>query len=58
MKTATPTDLQWASRAVASELVAQAIDILKSNGMVEHDAISALEDALETRRLTYNIARD
>jgi hypothetical protein len=48
-------DRQWESRSVASILVADAIDSLMAQGMGEHDAISALEDALQIRRITYNI---
>jgi hypothetical protein len=48
-------DRQWESRSVASTLVADAIDSLMAQGMGEHDAISALEDALLVRRITYNM---
>jgi hypothetical protein len=48
-------DRQWESRSVASVLVANAIDSLMAQGMGEHDAISALEDALQVRRITFNI---
>jgi hypothetical protein len=53
-------DRQWESRSVASVLVADAIDSLMAQGMGEHDAISALEDALQVRRISYNmqIAQD
>ncbi len=42
---------QWKARAVAAELVAQAIEVLEAGGLDEHGALSALEDALETRRM-------
>jgi hypothetical protein len=48
-------DRQWESRSVASTLVADAIDSLMAQGMGEHDAISALEDKLLVRRITYNM---
>jgi ribosomal protein S18 acetylase RimI-like enzyme len=48
-------DRQWESRSVASILVAEAIDSLMAQGLGEHDAISALEDALQIRRVTFNI---
>ncbi|WP_426128468.1 hypothetical protein [Pararhizobium sp. PWRC1-1] len=53
-------DRQWESRSAASLLVADAIDSLMAQGMGEHDAISALEDALQIRRVTLNmqIAQD
>jgi hypothetical protein len=53
-------DRQWESRRIASVLVAEAIDSLMAQGMGEHDAISALEDALQIRRITFNmqIAQD
>lgn len=50
-------DKQWAARAVAAELVAQAIEMLKSGGMDEHGALSALEDALEARRAAWQQSR-
>ncbi len=46
-------DKQWKARAVAAELVSQAIEVLKSGGFDDHCALSALEDALETRRLAF-----
>jgi hypothetical protein len=49
-------DRQWESRSVASVLVADAIDSLMAQGMGEHDAISAIEDALQVRRSTFNMA--
>jgi hypothetical protein len=49
-------DRQWKARAVAAELVAQALDVLKSGGNDEHAALSALEDALETRRTAWQQA--
>lgn len=48
-------DRQWESRSVASTLLADAIDSLMAQGMGEHDAISALEDALQIRRITLNL---
>jgi hypothetical protein len=48
-------DKQWKPRAAAAELVAQALDVLKSGGIEEHGALSALEDALETRRTSHNL---
>jgi uncharacterized protein YoaH (UPF0181 family) len=36
-------------------LLADAIDSLMAQGMGEHDAISALEDALQIRRITLNL---
>lgn len=48
-------DRQWESRSVASKLLADAIDSLMAQGMGEHDAISALEDALQIRRITLNL---
>jgi hypothetical protein len=53
-------DRLWESRSVASVLVADAIDSLMAQGMGEHDAISTLEDALQVRRITFNmqIAQD
>lgn len=53
-------DRQWESRSVASTLIAEAIDSLMAQGFGEHDAISALEDALQIRRITFNmqIAQD
>lgn len=48
-------DRQWESRSVASILVAEAIDSLMAQGMGEHDAISAIEDALQIRRVTLNM---
>ena len=48
-------DRQWESRSVGSILVAEAIDSLMAQGQSEHDAISALEDALQIRRVTFNI---
>ena len=48
-------DRQWESRRVASTLLADAIDSLMAQGMGEHDAISALEDALQIRRITLNL---
>jgi hypothetical protein len=47
-------DRQCESRSVASTLVADAIDSLMAQGMGEHDAISALEDALQVRRITFD----
>ncbi|WP_426231971.1 hypothetical protein [Pararhizobium sp. DWP3-4] len=53
-------DRQWESRSIASILVAEAIDSLMAQGLGEHDAISALEDVLQIRRITFNmqIAQD
>ena len=53
-------DRQWESRSIASTLLADAIDSLMAQGMGEHDAISALEDALQIRRITLDmqIAQD
>jgi hypothetical protein len=53
-------DRLWESRSVASVLVADAIDSLMAQGMGEHDAISALEDVLQVRRIIFNmqIAQD
>jgi uncharacterized protein YoaH (UPF0181 family) len=53
-------DRQWESQSIASILVAEAIDSLMAQGMGEHDAISAIEDALQIRRITLNmqIAQD
>ena len=48
-------DRQWESRSVASTLLADAIDSLMAQGMGEHDAISALEDALQIRRITLDL---
>lgn len=49
-------DRQWDARTMASELAADAIDSLMAAGMSEHDAVSALEDALRVRRTTYEMA--
>ena len=46
-------DKQWAARAVAAELVAQALEVLRQGGIDDHGALSALEDALETRRTAW-----
>ena len=53
-------DRHGESRSIASALVADAIDNLMAQGMGEHDAISALEAALQTRRITLDmqIAQD
>ncbi|CAN7628704.1 hypothetical protein LJR098_006037 [Rhizobium sp. LjRoot98] len=48
-------DRQWESRSTASILIAEAIDSLMAQGMGEHDAIGALEDALQTRRIILNM---
>jgi hypothetical protein len=48
-------DRQWENRGAASCLVAGAIDGLTASGMDEHNAISALEDALQIRRVTLNM---
>ena len=48
-------DRQWENRSAASTLIADAIDSLTASGMDEHNAISALEDALQIRRITLNI---
>lgn len=48
-------DRQWESRSVASMLIADAIDSLMAQGMGKHDALSALEDALQIRRVTFDI---
>ncbi len=47
------TDTQWAARAVAAELVAQALEVLRSGDLDDHGALSALEDALEARRAAW-----
>ncbi|KQY42487.1 hypothetical protein ASD32_14080 [Rhizobium sp. Root483D2] len=54
------TDRHGESRSIVSALVADAIDSLMAQGMGEHDAISALEAALQTRRITLDmqIAQD
>jgi hypothetical protein len=48
-------DRQWESRSVASALIAEAIDSLMAQGCDEHNAIGALEDALQIRRVTVNM---
>ncbi|WP_421869035.1 hypothetical protein [Pararhizobium sp.] len=48
-------DRQWENRGAASTLLADAIDSFAASGMDEHNAISALEDALQIRRVTLNI---
>lgn len=48
-------DRQWESRSIASTMIAEAIDSLMAQGMGEHDAISAIEDALQIRRITLNM---
>ena len=48
-------DRQWENRSAASTLVADAIDSLTASGMDEHNAISALKDALQIRRVTLNM---
>jgi hypothetical protein len=45
-------DRQWENRGAASNLLADAIGSLTASGMDEHNAISALEDALQIRRVT------
>lgn len=50
-------DRQWKARAVAAELVAQALEVLKSGGIDDHGALSALEDALEARRAAWQQSR-
>lgn len=49
------SDRQGESRSIASILVADAIDSLMAQGMGEHDAIGALEDALQIRRVTFDL---
>ena len=53
-------DRQWENCGEASTLLADAIDSLTASGMDEHNAISALEDALQIRRVTLKmqIAQD
>lgn len=48
-------DRQWESRNTASILIAEAIDSLMAQGLSEYDAIGALEDALQTRRIIINL---
>lgn len=54
-KNAELIDRQWENRSAASNLIADAIDSLAASGMDEHNAISALEDALQIRRVTLNL---
>lgn len=51
-------DRQWKARAVAAELVSQALEVLRQGGMDDHGALSALEDALEARRTAWVQSRD
>jgi len=48
-------DRQWESRSVASMLITDAIGSLMAHGMGNHDALSVVEDALQIRRVTFDM---